>query len=67
MSNTALNKLIEIFKAPQHDLKLNTEIFGQFDTDKVAKELYLEKVGAEKEFEWTLTSLCLTPALKHSH
>ena len=48
MSNSALNKLIEAFKTPQHDLKLNTEIFGQFDADKVAKELNLEKIGAEK-------------------
>jgi len=48
MSNSALNKLIETFKTPQHDLKLNTEIFGQFDADKVAKELNLEKIGAEK-------------------
>ena len=49
MSNSALSKLIETFKTPQHDYKLNTEIFGQFDPDKVAKELKLEKVGAEKE------------------
>ena len=48
MANSALTKLIEVFKTPQHDLKLNTEIFGQFDADKVAKELNLEKVGAEK-------------------
>ena len=48
MSNSALSKLIETFKTPQHDYKLNTEIFGQFDPDKVAKELKLEKVGAEK-------------------
>ena len=48
MSNSALTKLIEVFKTPQHDLKLNTEIFGQFDADKVAKELNLEKIGAEK-------------------
>ena len=48
MSNSALSKLIEAFKTPQHDYKVNTEIFGQFDPDKVAKELKLEKVGAEK-------------------
>lgn len=48
MANAALTKLIEVFKTPQHDLKLNTEIFGQFDADKVAKELNLEKVGAQK-------------------
>ena len=48
MSNSALTKLIEAFKTPQHDYKVNTEIFGQFDPDKVAKELKLEKVGAEK-------------------
>lgn len=48
MANTALSKLIETFKTPQHDYKLNTEIFGQFDADKVAKELDLEKIGAEK-------------------
>ena len=48
MANSALIKLIEVFKTPQHDLKLNTEIFGQFDAEKVAKELNLEKVGAEK-------------------
>lgn len=48
MSSTALSKLIEIFKTPQHDYKLNTELFGQFDADKVAKELELEKIGAEK-------------------
>ena len=39
---------MEAFKTPQHDYKVNTEIFGQFDPDKVAKELKLEKVGAEK-------------------
>lgn len=48
MTNSALSKLIETFKTPQHDLKLNTEIFGQFDADKVAKELNLEKIGTEK-------------------
>lgn len=48
MANSALSKLIETFKTPQHDYKLNTEIFGQFDAEKVAKELNLEKLGAEK-------------------
>ncbi len=48
MSNSALSKLMDAFKTPQHDYKVNTEIFGQFDPDKVAKELKLEKVGAEK-------------------
>jgi hypothetical protein len=48
MANSALSKLIEAFKTPQHDYKPNTEIFGQFDAEKVAKELNLEKVGAEK-------------------
>ena len=48
MANSALSKLIETFKTPQHDYKLNTEIFGQFDAEKVAKELNLEKIGAEK-------------------
>ena len=48
MATSALSKLIETFKTPQHDYKLNTEIFGQFDAEKVAKELNLEKRGAEK-------------------
>ena len=48
MANSAISKLIEAFKTPQHDYKPNTEIFGQFDADKVAKELNLEKLGAEK-------------------
>jgi hypothetical protein len=48
MATSALSKLIETFKTPQHDYKLNTEIFGQFDAEKVAKELNLEKLGAEK-------------------
>ena len=48
MANSALSKLIETFKTPQHDYKLNTEVFGQFDAEKVAKELNLEKIGAEK-------------------
>lgn len=48
MAKSALDKLVKAFKTPQHDLKLNTEIFGQFDADKVAKELSLELVGAEK-------------------
>ena len=48
MANSALSKLIETFKTPQHDYKLNTEVFGQFDAEKVAKELNLEKIGTEK-------------------
>lgn len=48
MANSAISKLIETFKTPQHDYKLNTEVFGQFDAEKVAKELNLEKIGAEK-------------------
>ena len=39
MSETALKKLIKNFKTPQHDYKISTELFGQFDANKVAKEL----------------------------
>ena len=48
MAKSALSKLVENFKTPQHDHKLNTQILGQFDADKVAKELKLEEIGAEK-------------------
>ncbi len=49
MAKSALSKLVEAFKTPQHDYKkLNTQIFGQFDANKVARELNLEKIGAEK-------------------
>ena len=48
MANSAISKLIVAFKTPQHDYKPNTEIFGQFDAEKVAKELNLEKLGSEK-------------------
>lgn len=48
MSDSALQKLVSVFKTPQHDYKVSTELFGQFDPNKVAKELKLEKVGAEK-------------------
>lgn len=48
MAGETLNKLLDTFKTKQHDYKINTEIFGQFDADKVAKELNLEKHGAEK-------------------
>lgn len=48
MSESALQKLVSVFKTPQHDYKVSTELFGQFDPNKVAKELKLEKIGAEK-------------------
>ena len=49
MAKSALSKLVEAFKTPQHDYKkLNTQIFGQLDANKVARELNLEKIGAEK-------------------
>ena len=48
MSETALQRLVTVFKTPQHDYKISTELFGQFDSNKVAKELKLEKVGGEK-------------------
>ena len=48
MAKSALSKLVKAFNTPQHDYKLNTQIFGQFDADKVAKELNLEEIGAEK-------------------
>ena len=48
MANSALNKLIEVFTTRPEGIILNTEIFGKFDADAVAKELNLEKVGAEK-------------------
>ena len=48
MGDSALQKLVGVFKTPQHDYKISTELFGQFDANKVAKELKLEKVGAEK-------------------
>ena len=45
---SALSKLKKIFVTPQHDYKISTELFGQFDANKVAKELDLEKKGAAK-------------------
>lgn len=48
MANSTLLKLIDTFKTPQHDTRLSIEIFGQFDVDKVAKELDLEGKGAAK-------------------
>tara|TARA_B100000780_G_scaffold84274_1_gene57652 strand:+ start:517 stop:2010 length:1494 start_codon:yes stop_codon:yes gene_type:complete len=48
MSETALSKLLKSFKTAQHDYKINTELFGSLDASKVAKELSLEKIGAEK-------------------
>ncbi|XOY55388.1 MAG: hypothetical protein ACMUJK_11535 [Rhodobacterales bacterium] len=48
MASSTLSKLIDTFKTPQHDTRLSTEIFGQFDVDKVAKELDLEGKGAAK-------------------
>lgn len=48
MSDTALSKLLKSFKIAQHDYKINTELFGSLDAVKVAKELDLEKIGAEK-------------------
>ena len=48
MATTALSKLLKTFNTPQHDYKISTELFGQFDANKVAKELKLEKIGAEK-------------------
>jgi len=49
MSDTALTKLLKSFKTAQHDYKINTDHFGSLDATKVAKELDLEKIGAEKE------------------
>jgi hypothetical protein len=51
MASTALSKLLKTFKTPQHDYKISTELFGQFDANKVAIELDLEKKGAEKGAE----------------
>ena len=48
MAESALSKLKKIFVTPQHDYKISTELFGQFDANKVAKELNLEKKGAAK-------------------
>jgi len=51
MASTALSKFLHTFKTPQHDYKISTELFGQFDPNKVAKELHLEEKGAEKGAE----------------
>ena len=51
MATTALSKLLKTFNTPQHDYKISTELFGQFDANKVAKELDLEKKGAAKGAE----------------
>ena len=48
MGDSALQKLVGVFKTPQHDWKPSIELFGQFDANKVAKELNLEKIGAQK-------------------
>ena len=48
MSDTALTKLLKSFKTAQHDYKINTDHFCSLDATKVAKELDLEKIGAEK-------------------
>ena len=51
MATTALSKLLKTFNTPQHDYKISTELFGQFDANKVAIELDLEKKGAAKGAE----------------
>jgi hypothetical protein len=51
MAESALSKLKKIFVTPQHDYKISTELFGQFDANKVAKELDLEKKGVAKGAE----------------
>lgn len=51
MASPSLSKLIDAFKTPQSDYRISTEIFGQFDVDKVAKELDLEGKGAAKGAE----------------
>ncbi len=48
MSDTALTKLLKSFKTAQHDYKINTDHFGSLDAARVAKELDLEKIGADK-------------------
>ncbi len=48
MADTALSKLVAAFKAPQHDYDFNTSIFGRLNTDKIAKDLKLEELGAER-------------------
>ncbi|MDA9821092.1 hypothetical protein N9C56_00985 [Paracoccaceae bacterium] len=48
MAESALSKLVSVFKTQQHDYDINTDLFGRLDTDKIAKEIDLERLGVEK-------------------
>ena len=47
MAESALSKLKKVVVTQQHDYKSSTELFGQFDANKVAKELDLAKAEAK--------------------
>ena len=48
MAESQLKKIVRALSVSQHDYKVSTELFGQLSVEKIAKELGLEKVGAEK-------------------
>ena len=48
MANSSLKKLVEVFTTTQHPYKISTELFGQLDVDRLAKELKLEENGTKK-------------------
>lgn len=48
MASSAFGRLAKSLSTPQHDYRINTELFGQLDVDKIAKELELEKKGTQK-------------------
>ncbi len=48
MAESQLKKIVRALSASQHDYKVSTELFGQLSVEKIAKELDLEKIGAEK-------------------
>jgi hypothetical protein len=37
MSDSALQKLVSVFKTQQHDYKVSTELFGQFDSSQLRR------------------------------
>ncbi len=48
MAESALSKLVSVFKTQQHDYDINTDLFGRLDTDKIAKEIDLERLVLKK-------------------
>ena len=48
---SAISRLLNIFSQPRHDYRPATNIFLDLNTDRIAKELELERKGAERGAE----------------